>query len=337
MKILFTLLMVLSTVGFSADKTYTTRKQASRHSKGLKRQCEHHKNFLRKTKRVSYMKRDAVIPSKVDLTPFVSPPENQGNCGSCWDFSLTKALRSEYMLAGKDPGALEWNYLLNNCGPGPRQYGCNGGDFDAAESFLKGHGPGLNKDNPYTQSEGKCKGLPVAATAISYHMVGTGQGPSFKDLASAVSARHVLSIDVAAASGDWEYYSGGIYNGCSGGASNIDHMINLVGYDCETSKDANGNCAFDAKGNPKNGDGYLIVQNNWGESWGERGYMRTRYMVKGKRCNAVATDALQFTISEAPAPLPSPTPTPTPTPEPPPKPSCRGFLCGWFCFLPWCR
>lgn len=205
-------------------------------------------------------------------------------------------------------------------------------------------------------------------TAVSYAMLGEGKnGPTFKDLAYAMGVgRHVLAVDVAADSGDWEDYSGGIYNLCAGAAQDIDHMVNLVGYDCETSLDAAGACAFDDEGKPINGDGYLLVMNNWGESWGteaavgHKGYMKTRmYGLNGQNCNAIAVDALMFLVDaskpiEPPPlpviPMPSPvvlvppvTPQPLPTAPPPveeeeQQSSCSKFLCGWFgCKLFWCK
>lgn len=282
-------------------KTYHTKKY-KKHSKGLTRSTTHR---MRATPHVSYLGVDTPIPGHVDLSSQVSLPENQGQCGCCWDFSLTKALRSEYMIAKRDPGVLDFNYLLDNCGPGPKMGGCNGGDFVAASSFLLGSGPGLDRDDHFTGKPGKCKKVTPQATAASYSMLGEGEnGPNFKDIAYAVGIEHhMLSIDVAAGSGEWESYSDGIYNDCQGDAENIDHMINLVGYDCETSVDANLTCLFDANGKPVNGDGYLIVENNWGEDWGTKagnghgGYMKTRmYNQEGTHCNAIANDALMFNI-----------------------------------------
>lgn len=289
-KILF--LLFLSVLAFADAPTYTTKEYRAPHALGLKRTPKSQAFIEALPKQLQVTDVDVVVPGKYDLTPLVSPPENQGGCGSCWDFSLVKALRSALMLAGKDPGRLAFNYLLNNCGPGPKMWGCGGGDFDAGESFLKGAGPWLESQDPYTQREGSCKNLPMAGTAITMVSVGSNR-PSFKELALAVSQNRMLSIDVAVA-GSWGSYSGGIYNGDGSG---INHMINMVGYDCETSVDSAGNCVFNSNGQTSRGDGFLKVENNWGD-WGEAGYMRTRW---GK--NEIATTAVFFDVGQVPVPV----------------------------------
>lgn len=293
--------------------TFTTKAptRGEVHALGLSRSIESKKFIEMHAKKAEESRADNPIPGTYDLTSKVSPPENQGNCGSCWDFSLTKALRSALMLAGKDPGTLAFNYLLNNCGPGPHMYGCGGGDFDAGQSFLNGAGPWLDSQDHYTQSEGRCKsGLNVAGTAIDMQVI--SNQPSFKVIAGLNSQNKMLAVDVAVA-GAWGAYSSGIYNRNDAGPGSINHMINVVGYSCETSVDASGNCVFDANGKPKNGDGYLKAENNWDVTWGEGGYMRTRWGM-----NAIGNTIAYFTVKEVPPPTPPvpPTPPTPPTPEP---------------------
>lgn len=293
-----------------ADKpTFTVKPSLTKHALGLKRDVLKHKAFKAQAQHENLLLQDATIPMATDLTAKVSPPENQGGCGSCWDFSITKALRSALMLVDNDPGTLAFNYLLNNCGGAANESGCGGGDFEAGLNMLNGKGPWLETQDPYTQRRGRClSGVKVAGTALTWNVVGDGNSvPTFQELAAAVSQNHMLSVDVAVC-GQWENYSSGIFNQNQCGARSINHMINMVGYSCETSKDSAGNCSFNAQGQPSNGDGYLLVMNNWGASWGENGYMRTRWGV-----DAIADTAMYFTVTAPPPPIPPVPPTPTPS------------------------
>ena len=321
MKLIMGMFLVVSLLANAEEPTFKMKDYKEHHSMGLKRDKAKLEAFKQAHKKHRVIE-GQVIPGKYDLSPLVSPPEDQGQCGSCWDFSITKAMRSALMLVNKDPGRLAFNYLLNNCGPGSNEYGCNGGDFNAGDNMLNGHGPWLESQDPYHESEGQCKtGLNVAGTALEWVVVGNGSNaPSFQELASALSQKHMLAVDVAVC-GSWGSYSSGIFNKNQCGAGSINHMINMNGYDCESSVDAQGNCVFDSKGMPVNKDGYLIAMNNWGNSWGEDGYMRSRYGI-----DALADTAMYFTVQASP-PVPPTPPTPPvpPTPPTPPQPDHAGI------------
>jgi C1A family cysteine protease len=57
---------------------------------------------------------------------------------------------------------------------------------------------------------------------------------------------------------EWQFYSSGIFNGCTG-SPDLNHAVTLVGYD--TTK--------------------WIVKNSWGTGWGEGGYI---YLSMGNMC-----------------------------------------------------
>jgi hypothetical protein len=80
------------------------------------------------------------------------------------------------------------------------------------------------------------------------------------------------AVDVG---GAFEAYSGGIYQDSNTTCSSnpcyytpTNHIIALVGW------------------NDNGGDGYWILRNSWGSSWGESGYMRIKYTSARVGCEA---------------------------------------------------
>lgn len=255
----------------------------------------HAKGFIRKDLPAEFWKSfkmmKVAIPNKLDLRPNLSQIENQGNCGSCWAFSLTATHRDGFAVAGRDPGRLSQEWLIDTS---TMADGCNGGYFDSAANFVTPGGQPLWSACPYSSGSGKCaQDLPLAAHINNWFMLGDKTtGPAVKDIEAYMAATgKEISIGVAAAAGRWESYTGGIYNGCKTGQ--LDHMINIVGWDNEGA-------SFDANGNLPPGKGVWILRNSWGKSWGENGYMRTKMTdAAGKRCNAVAEEAAAFDFPAA--------------------------------------
>jgi len=250
----------------------------------------HAKGFIRKDlpaymwKSFKHMK--VAIPGAMDLRPNLTQVENQGGCGSCWAFSLTATHRDGFALGGKDPGRLSQEWLVDNS---TEAAGCNGGYFDSAENFVTPGGQPLWSACPYKSGNGKCAaGLSKAAHIDGWFMIGDKTtGPTAKDIeAYMASTGKAISIGVAAGAGNWESYNSGVYNACATGQ--LDHMINIVGWDNEGA-------TFDKDGNLPAGKGVWILRNSWGKSWGEQGYMRTKMTdASGKRCNSVGEEAAAF-------------------------------------------
>jgi len=251
---------------------------------------EYAKGFIRKdlpsAMWKSFKDMKVSIPDKLDLRPGLTPVESQGFCGSCWAFSLTATHRDGHALGGKDPGRLSQEWLVDNS---TYAAGCEGGYFDSANDLVTPRGQPLWSACPYKNGHGKCSvNLPQAAHINGWFMLGDKTtGPTVKDIEAYMAGTgKPISIGVAAAAGRWQNYSGGIYNACK--MAELDHMINIVGWDNEGA-------AFDENGNLPPGKGIWILRNSWGKSWGEDGYMRTRMTdAAGQRCNGVAGEAAAF-------------------------------------------
>lgn len=248
------------------------------HGLGLKRDPEKFKAFLMKAKPFVLPEADELIPAEIDLSSIAVLPRNQGGCGSCWAYSLTKAAQSAAMIFGGYKGSLfDVNYLIRNCGP-VREYGCGGGDFDASKNFLNGLGPWADGTDP--GSEGSCKNAPpifqfADAVFIGDSYIG-GRAGTEQEHATALAGKNVLSIDVAA-DGSWGNYPSGasqmagvpVFSRST--SSGINHMINRLGFRANTSTkvvDGKTYAAFNADGSCLNHDCFFLDQNNWGEGWG---------------------------------------------------------------------
>jgi len=251
--------------------------------------------FSSQAPHASFALTPAAVPASFSLRGKTGQIEHQGSCGSCWDFGLTTALRGTLAFAGRDPGRLSFNYLLN-CNP--QGYGCAGGGFDAADSLLAPFGPPrYGDDGDYTATQGYCVKAPPRASATQYFMLGQGgSNPSFKDIAYVVGVLHRSVAVAITAESTLMSYAGGIYNGCApGDLLGGNHMVVIEGYDCESSVDKAGNCEFNKYGNLPRGIGLFVVRNSWGKNWGDHGYLVTKATDPyGQRCNGIGTYALYF-------------------------------------------
>ena len=294
-------LVLIPMVAFaSREETFVSKNYGFQHATGLVRSSAS-REFLKNAPRESFQFNDEAVPGKFSLRGKAGPVEDQGMCGSCWDFSLTSVLRGSWMQQGQDPGRLSYNYLLN-CAT--TMSGCEGGDFSAADYLISPKGPpAYGSDGNYTESQGTCKELPPVSSAVSYKLLGTNLGnipdaplPSFKDIAYAVGVLHrPVSVDVAADSA-WQSYASGVFNKCNS-TEQVNHMVSIEGYDCEGSVDSKGACVFDDKGNLPKGVGKWIIRNSWGTSWGDRGYITMKATdKKGNRCSSIGLDALYFDV-----------------------------------------
>lgn len=237
------------------------------------------------------------LPDKYDSRTenFVAPIKDQGQCGSCWDFSMTKSLESARLANANSYLDLAEQDGLVNAG----MEGCNGGWMDA--TYWVQHGLTTEGSCPYKADDGvKCKVLPVDH-GLAWGFVGAeGRAPTEDELKAAIYKYKVISITVAAGGRDWEGGNSGHMTACNNRGTN--HMVNLVGYDCTTPKSgivfeqAPRNNMFGGwwpwprprprPPQPKPAKCSFIGANSWGTDWGDHGFF---YAAQG--CNEMASDS----------------------------------------------
>lgn len=206
----------------------------------------------------------AALPESYDARSenLVTPIKNQGNCGSCWSFSRTKAFEAALIKAGH-PVALdlaEQDALVNDRSAS----GCGGGYMDG--DFEVDAGVTTEALCPYRASgRYSCRGEKYAK-AVKWTMIGGNRRPSVDELRFAVKKYGVLSVTVAAGGGFSPNSQGRIL---SCGSRSINHMVTLVAY----RPAAEGGTEF-------------LIANSWGTSWGQGGYAWSK-----QGCNMLASEA----------------------------------------------
>lgn len=207
----------------------------------------------------------------------VRQARNQGQCGSCYSFATTGIIEIVSQLQQK--ASLNPLLLSNQAVISCSKYDCDGGDFDVLD-FMKDKGLPLEAAYPYTASNSSCHAYKANTKISSWSFVGNGKTPpKTQAIKQAIYDHGPVSVDVAV-DDTWESYSDGIYDGCSVGASALNHMVILLGWGQDNGKD------------------YWIVLNSWGSEWGEGGTMRTIPIGKdGKDCNAIGDSAAFVTVN----------------------------------------
>jgi hypothetical protein len=282
------------------------KKAGKRHHRG--RKAPKNLAALMKLKRLKHedmIKRlpKATAPTYDCRTLGIVPPVvDQGQCGSCWDFSGTSICTSALMkaLGTAAPGPLSEQYTLD-CG---QNGGCDGDDNTTVTAWAKTTGlPTTAAYGAYAGAAGKC-GYQTTMTLYKIADWGfvdnQGQGVALtQDIKNAIVAFGPVGTGVAAGN-DWDDV--GPATILSGTSTDIDHDVVIVGWD-------------DTKGK----NGVWVVRNSWGTDWGNVGYVYMEYGADSIGTEAIWVTAAAPPVPPAPPDPPAPVP-PTPTPPTPPTP-----------------
>ncbi|KAK7310834.1 hypothetical protein RJT34_08588 [Clitoria ternatea] len=246
------------------------------------------------------------LPESVDWRKkgAVAKVKDQGQCGSCWAFATVSAVEGINKIVTGDLITLSEQELVD-CDRTVNT-GCDGGILDEAYEFIINNGGiDTDEDYPYRGVDGICDQYRKNAKVVVIE--GYEDVPDSDELAlKKAVANQPVSVAIEAAGREFQLYVSGIFTGRCG--TNLDHGVTAVGYGTE------------------NGIDYWIVRNSWGESWGEKGYIRMERNIatsKEGKCG-IATDA-SYPIKKGQNP-PNPGPSP-PSPIKPPSVCDKHYSC----------
>jgi len=191
-----------------------------------------------------------------------TPVKDQQQCGSCWAFSTTENFESMNWLAGtrKNPPLVLGPQQLVDCDP--QSQGCGGGwTYWAFEYLMTAGGQESEADYPYTAQDGTCMfaaskiAAPISNYTFATNPCESGSCPVQDDmLRTAMYNTGPLSICVNAATwSDWTGPEPMTADSCPGDADELDHCVQLVGYNWPQK--------------------YWIVRNSWNTNWGQLGFI----------------------------------------------------------------
>ncbi|CAL8147005.1 unnamed protein product [Prunus armeniaca] len=194
------------------------------------------------------------VPPSIDWREkgAVTPIKDQGACGCCWAFSAVAAVEGINQIKTGKLISLSEQQLLD-CTSDYGNQGCNGGLMTNSFKYIQENGGIASEENyPYQAVEGTCNANQPAVQITGYEKVPEN---SEEDLLKAVSMQPV-SIGIVGSGNEFRSYQSGVFSPTDCGTTQ-DHAVTVIGY-----------------GTTEDGTKYWLLKNQWGESWGENGYMK---------------------------------------------------------------
>lgn len=199
---------------------------------------------------------DRVMALPSAYTGYCSPIKNQGNCGSCWAFSIIGAIEGQWrkVLGSYSDFSEEQILDCNTYG-----YSCSGGWFTAYNDVKYPKYFDYESCYPYRGVKGTC--YPTTSCDADYvsswYYVGSSSGvPTTSSIKQKIYDKGAVSVAVYANS-TFQAYTGGCYT--SNYSGTVNHAVVLYGWD-------DGQCG-----------GIWRLKNSWSTGWGESGKMRIVY------------------------------------------------------------
>lgn len=221
---------------------------------------------------------------------WVGPIKNQGQCGSCWDFSGTGIVEIAFIKAGilKKNQPLSEQYTLSCYGNG----GCNGDDNTVVLKHAAQIGLPLTSDyGNYQARSGRSapcqfkngtKLYQIDTWGLADGRAGYEKVGNTQKIKNAIKACGSVGVAICADGRLGNVKPGEVFRG---NARQINHEVILVGWDDTKSP---GKTAW-------------IMRNSWGEGWGDRGYCLIE-----EGANGVGTQPVYAVVAGAPGPDPEP-------------------------------
>jgi len=205
------------------------------------------------------------LPASVDWRDqgVVTDVRDQGQCGSCWAFASAATLSAYGKI--NDPShdlvTLSTQHIVS-CTPNPLKCGGTGGCMGSVEplayTYASLFGIVTEDEYPYTSgdpwsNDDQVCEFDATTTDVTAITMGWETLPHNDALAVMDHLANKGPLSASVAASDWGLYSGGVFDGCDYDQNiAVNHAVLLMGY-----------------GTDDNGMDYWLIQNSWGERWGD--------------------------------------------------------------------
>ncbi|CAG5054083.1 unnamed protein product [Parnassius apollo] len=201
-------------------------------------------------------RRRASLPLKIDWRTkgVVGPVRDQGLCGACWAFSTVDIIESMAAINSGKLQSLSVQEAIDCAGLG--NSGCEGGDICLLLDWLMMTNTPVqsDKDYPLKLRDGTCKANTSSAGILVDSFTCNNYVDSEDKILEAIANHGPVTVAVNALT--WQHYLGGVIQyHCSGEPHDLNHAVQLVGYDLSAEIP------------------YYIAKNSWGKEFGNGGYL----------------------------------------------------------------
>lgn len=215
------------------------------------------------------------LPAEVDWTSAgaVTPPQDQGICGSCWSFGSTGAIEGAYFLKYGSLHVFAQQELMD-CSWDRGNNACDGGEDYRAYDWVIENGGISFKSNygPYLMADGQCKAKQLTPDVVLTGYVNVTSANDDTVLQDALYNYGPQSVSIDASHPGLSFYVSGVYNdpACKRDVNDLDHSVLAAGYGTD----------------PDSGLKYWLIKNSWSTYWGDQGYIK---IARGSADCGVAT------------------------------------------------
>ena len=213
------------------------------------------------------------LPKSFNWLDSLKAPRSQGDCGSCYVFATLAMLQARLKIHYDEDVVLSVQHSIN-CNF--YNQGCDGGYPFLVEKYANEYGLVDDKCAKYEASNGRCSdvcdidSLDKIYHVKDYRFVGGSYGKSNEREMMLELQKNGPIVVSFEPSYDFMYYSSGIYHSVDA----ADWILN--GEDKPEWEKVDHSVLCYGWGVTEDGEKYWMLQNTWGNDWGEGGFFRMR-------------------------------------------------------------